>query len=85
MSAAVREAIRHLDGRWARLWLRGGNRPVSGVVRVRVDGAGFLVDRPGRKPVAVEFATVVLWTALELSAAADAYQDGEPEAPVAGR
>jgi hypothetical protein len=81
MSAAVREAIRHLDGRWAWLWLRGGNRPVSGVVRVRVDGAGFLVDRPGRKPVVVEFAAVAMWAALELPAVAAAYQDGEPEAP----
>jgi hypothetical protein len=47
VSAAVREAIRHLDGRWVRLWLRSGSGPVAGIVRLRTDDAGFLLERPG--------------------------------------
>jgi hypothetical protein len=76
MSAAVREAIRHLDGRWVRLWLRGGNGPVSGVVRVRVDGEGFVLERPGHATLPMAFEAVAYWTALELPGAAAAYPDG---------
>jgi hypothetical protein len=49
VSAAVREAIRHLDGRWVRLWLAGGAGPVAGIVRLRTDDAGFLLERPGAR------------------------------------
>ena len=49
MSAAVREAIRHLDGRWVRLWLRGGSGPPAGIVRLRTDDAGSCWSGPGAR------------------------------------
>jgi hypothetical protein len=66
VSSAVREAVRALDGRWARLWLRGGNAPVTGIIRVKVDGSAFLLERPGHATLPQEFAAVVLWAALDL-------------------
>jgi hypothetical protein len=66
MSAAVREAIRHLDGRWVRLWLRGGSGPVAGIVRLRTDDAGFLLERPGGAVLPLEYGAVAYWSGLEL-------------------
>jgi hypothetical protein len=66
VSAAVREAIRHLDGRWVRLWLRGGSGPVAGIVRLRTDDAGFLLERPGGAVQPLEYGAVAYWSGLEL-------------------
>jgi hypothetical protein len=65
VSAAVREAIRHLDGRWVRLWLRGGSGPVAGIVRLRTDDAGFLLEQPGAAQP-LEYGAVAYWSGLEL-------------------
>jgi hypothetical protein len=66
VSAAVREAIRHLDGRWVRLWLRGGSGPVAGIVRLRTDDAGFLLEQPGGAVQPLEYGAVAYWRGLEL-------------------
>jgi hypothetical protein len=66
MSAAVREAIRHLDGRWVRLWLRGGSGPPAGIVRLRTDDAGFLLERPRGHGAAAGVWAVAYWSGLEL-------------------
>jgi hypothetical protein len=67
VSAAVREAIRHLDGRWVRLWLRGGGGPVAGIVRLRTDDAGFLLEQPGGAVQPLEYEAVAYWSGLELA------------------
>ena len=66
MSAAVREAIRHLDGRWVRLWLAGGAGPVAGIVRLRTDDAGFLLEQSGGGVLSLEYGAVAYWSGLEL-------------------
>jgi hypothetical protein len=66
VSAAVREAIRHLDGRWVRLWLAGGAGPVAGIVRLRTDDAGFLLEQPGGAVQPLEYEAVAYWRGLEL-------------------
>jgi hypothetical protein len=49
-----------------RLWLRGGSGPVAGIVRLRTDDAGFLLEQPGGAVQPLEYGAVAYWRGLEL-------------------
>jgi hypothetical protein len=90
VSAAVREAIRHLDGRWVRLWLAGGAGPVAGIVRLRTDDAGFLLEQPGGAVLPLESAPVAYWSGRTAAArwgrlTALGGRPGPPRCPGQGR
>lgn len=55
-----------MTARWVRLWLAGGSGPVAGIVRLRTDDAGFLLEQPGGAVLPLEYEAVAYWRGLEL-------------------